>query len=62
MLNTLHYFHVIYVQAHFPNEPNKLWGTDLIVIQYRLYTQQKKLRKWCLRGYDKKAKTFIKDF
>ena len=24
MLNILHYFHVIYVQAHLPNEPNKL--------------------------------------
>ena len=28
MLNNLHYFHVIYVQAHFPNEPNKLWWTE----------------------------------
>ena len=26
-----------------------------------LYTQQKKLRKLCLRGYDKRSKTF-KDF
>ena len=32
MLNILHYFHVIYVQAHLPNEPNKLWRTDSIVI------------------------------
>ena len=26
-----------------------------------IYTQQKKLRKLCLRGYDKRSKTF-KDF
>ena len=31
MLNILHYFHVIYVQAHLPNEPYKLWRTDSIV-------------------------------
>ena len=27
-------FHVIYVQAHLPNEPNKLWQTDSIVIPF----------------------------
>ena len=27
------------------------------IIKY-IYTQQKKLRKLCLRGYDKKSKTF----
>ena len=34
MLNILHYFHVIYVEAHLPNEPNKIWRTDSIVIPY----------------------------
>ena len=27
-------FHVIYVQAHLPNEPNKLWRTDSIFIPF----------------------------
>ena len=27
-------FHVIFVQEHLPNEPNKLWRTDSIVIPF----------------------------
>ena len=34
---------------------------DHIYTELTLYTQQKKLRKLCLRGYDKRSKTF-KDF
>ena len=29
-----------------------------MIFSLSIYTQQKKLRKFCLRGYDKKSNTF----
>ena len=36
-------------------------GYLLFLVDYQIYTQQKKLMKLCLRGYDKRSKT-LKDF